>query len=77
MNFETLIGSAGALLLLMAFALNEAHVWDEDERRYDLANVVGGALLVTYAWLIGSYPFLTLNAVWTLVALRDLIKRKK
>lgn len=76
MDANTLIGSAGALLLLIAFVLNEAHVWSEDERRYDLVNLAGAGLLVAYAWLIHSYPFLILNAVWALVALRDMMKRK-
>lgn len=76
MDFQTVIGSTGALLLLIAFGLNEAHVWDENERRYDLANLAGAGLLVAYAWLIHSYPFLILNAVWALVALRDVLKWK-
>ncbi len=76
MDFSTSIGALGALLLLIAFILNETHLWSENERRYDAMNLIGAALLVVYAWLIRSYPFLVLNAVWALVALRDTLKRK-
>ena len=73
----SLFGSLGALLLLISFGLNQAHIWDEDLFVYDLANFFGGLILVIYAALIASYPFLILNAVWTLVALRDLVKKKR
>ena len=67
----TLIGTAGATLILIAFVLNQFHVWKDDDLLYDTVNFVGAALLVTYAVLLGSWPFAVLNGVWTIVSLRD------
>lgn len=66
-----LIGTIGATLVLIAFTLNQFHIWKDDELRYDVMNLLGGALLVTYAILLRSWPFAVLNGVWTLVSLRD------
>lgn len=68
-----LIGTLGATLILIAFVLNQLHVWKDDEFRYDIVNVLGAALLVVYAILLRSWPFAVLNGVWTLVSLRDAI----
>lgn len=67
------LGFAGALLVLIGFVLNEFGRLRAENWRYDLLNFLGGGLLVVYAWLLPSYPFLLLNLVWTLVALRDLL----
>jgi hypothetical protein len=40
---ELLIGIAGAALILLAFILNEFHIWSEDGLAYDATNLVGGA----------------------------------
>ena len=80
MDTFTLIGAVGALLLLVAFTLNQLHRWKNDYLIYDLTNFIGGLFLVAYAVLIKSYPFLVLNLVWTVVSLRDTVidlKRKK
>ena len=68
---ELFIGIAGAALILLAFILNELHIWSEDDLAYDITNLVGGASLFWYSWQIHSWPFAILNGVWTLVALRD------
>lgn len=74
MDNVTLIGSLGASLMLLAFVMLQIKKWPSDGVTYDLANLLGGALLVCYAWLLRSWPFLILNGIWTLVALRDLIR---
>ena len=74
MNFETLVGIAGAGLVLLAFCLNQFHLWKDDELRYDFVNFLGGTLLVIYALLLRAYPFAVLNGVWALVSLRDTIR---
>jgi hypothetical protein len=71
MDSVTLIGATGAGLILIAFILNQSGRWNQESIWYDGVNVVGGLLLVLYAYLLGSWPFLVLNGVWTLVALRD------
>jgi len=79
MDFQTLIGASGACLILIAFIFEQTHRWKDTDVKYDLVNLVGSGLLVTYAVLLESYPFLVLNGVWALVSLRDLISdlRKK
>lgn len=77
MDMTTLIGATGAAILLLAFILNEVHVWSEDDLSYDFANFAGAALLLWYAWILGSWPFGILNGVWALVSLRDIFRDMK
>jgi hypothetical protein len=74
---ETLIGVAGGLIILVFFLLNQFHKTDEDNFWYDAGNLLGSALLMLYAYLIGSWPFLALNAVWAAFSLKDVIWRKR
>ena len=75
MTFVTFIGTLGATLILIAFVLNQQHIWKDTEARYDLMNLLGSLLLVVYAYLLMSWPFIILNAVWLLVSLYDILKR--
>lgn len=74
MDHVLLIGIAGATITLFFYILQqfgritETHFW------YDAGNVLGGALLTTYAILIGSLPFAVLNSIWTLVAFYDTVQ---
>ncbi len=80
LNFITLIGSSGACLILIAFILEQTHRWKDTDLKYDAVNLLGSGLLIAYAVLLNSYPFLVLNGVWALVSLRDVIvdiRRKK
>ncbi|MFH0890512.1 MAG: hypothetical protein V1856_00580 [Candidatus Liptonbacteria bacterium] len=70
----TTIGALGALIILIAFILLETGRWSSEGLAYDLANLIGGALLTYYAWLLQSWPFFVLNGIWTLVALRDVVR---
>jgi len=73
LNVTTVVGVVGAGLVLLAFVLEQFHIWRDDELRYDLVNFIGGTLLVIYALLVAAYPFAVLNGVWALVSLRDTI----
>ncbi len=73
----TLLGSVGAAIILLFFFLNQAHKVSNDSYIYDFFNFVGGVILIIYAYLLGSWPFLILNSIWTLVSLKDLIFKKK
>lgn len=68
-----LIGILGALILLVAFTLNQIEIIGRDSVTYDGLNMIGGLLMTWYAYLIGSYPFLVLNLVWAFMALKDLV----
>jgi hypothetical protein len=70
----TLLGVLGALIILVCFVANEFNKLDKHSTLYDLGNVIGSLLLIYYAYLIASWPFILLNAVWGVVALRDLLK---
>jgi len=73
MDQTTFIGTSGAFLILVAFVMLQLHKWKEDYLIYDFLNLVGGILLVIYAIILRSYPFLVLNTVWGLLSLRDII----
>lgn len=75
----TFIGASGATLILIAFILEQTHRWKDTDLKYDVLNLIGSILLIVYALMLGSYPFLVLNGVWALVSLRDVLvdmKRK-
>ncbi|MCA9360314.1 hypothetical protein H6785_02280 [Candidatus Nomurabacteria bacterium] len=74
-NF-TLLGLLGAGSILVAFVLNQFGKWSKDSFSYDAVNTFGAFILIIYAHLITSYPFMVLNTVWFIVAFRDVVKRK-
>lgn len=69
----TLLGIVGAIIILALFLLNQFKIVDVDNIWYDLGNVIGGTILVVYALLIDSLPFLLINGVWVLFSLRDVV----
>lgn len=73
-DIYTSIGSLGALLILIAFILNQFQIWKGSDFIYDFINLLGSILLIVYAILLSSFPFLVLNTVWGLVSLRDCIR---
>ncbi len=73
MDFVTIIGSLGACLILIAFIMNQLHKWQEDSLIYDFVNLIGSLLLVIYAIILVSYPFLILNLVWLGLSIRDVV----
>lgn len=81
MTFELALGITGMLLILAAFVIEELYRHTRHESiTYNILNLAGAALLVLYAWMIRSWPFLILNAVWSVVAagkLTVLVGRKR
>ncbi|MEK6615226.1 MAG: hypothetical protein AABZ32_03810 [Bacteroidota bacterium] len=53
--------------------MNQIHKWKDNYFIYDFVNFVGSALLIIYAIILKSIPFLVLNGVWALVSLRDIV----
>ncbi|PIN72276.1 hypothetical protein COV21_02650 [Candidatus Woesearchaeota archaeon CG10_big_fil_rev_8_21_14_0_10_45_5] len=68
----TAIGFSGMILVLLAFLMNQARKWSADSILYDATNAVGSLLLIAYAVLLKSYPFLILNAIWAAISARDI-----
>ncbi len=71
MDPVTILGIFGATLILIGFAMNQFGIWKTTSFSYDCINLAGGLVLILYAVLIESLPFIILNGVWTLVAFRD------
>lgn len=72
MDLTLIIGTTGAALILIAFIMGQFHKWKDTDLIYDAVNFIGAILLIIYAVLIVSYPFMILNAVWAAVSLRDI-----
>ena len=71
--FTTLVGTIGATIILVIFVLNQANKLDNKSIKYDFFNLVGSVLLILYAFLLNSIPFLILNSIWALVSFKDVI----
>jgi hypothetical protein len=67
-----LIQLGGLAILLLAFVLGQARVWDQHGIAYDIANCIGSFLLAIYAWYIGEAAFIVLNSVWCFFSLHDI-----
>ena len=76
METTTLIGIIGAGIILIAFLLNQAGKMTAESKWYDAINATGSFILVVYAVLLNSAPFVILNVVWLLVSAHGLFKRK-
>jgi len=68
-----MIGTAGLVLLLIAFLLNELDKVDENSITYNILNLIGSVSLIFYAYKLNSIIFIILNIVWAGVALTKLI----
>jgi hypothetical protein len=74
MDFLTLFGVIGTMLILFAFFMNQSGRWKASSRRYDIVNMIGSLILVIFALETNSLPFLILNSVWFAIAFRDVVK---
>ncbi len=73
MDIITIIGTLGAAIILIFFLLNQFKVVSIDNIWYDSGNALGSGVLIVYAYLLDSVPFLILNAIWFLFSFRDVI----
>jgi len=58
------LGLIAVVIMVGSYALEAKHA------AFILIFAFGCALAATYAWLIGSTPFLIAEAVWTLLAIK-------
>jgi hypothetical protein len=77
MDLVTLIGVVGISIVLIGFILNQFGRLTINSPYYDWLNIIGPSILVVYAWLLGSYPFLVLNVVWVVASIWSLISDGK
>ena len=65
------IGILGATIILILFLGNQFNKISNDSVWYDFGNFVGSAMLVYFAVVTKSLPFVVLNTVWAIVSLKD------
>lgn len=70
-----IIGTIGATLILIAFLLVQLNKLDVHSFIYNVINFIGSILLIIYAVLGMSYPFIILNSVWALFSLKDIVSK--
>lgn len=73
MSIIDIIGFAGVVCLLGAYFLNAIGKIASNSLSYILLNLFGAALATTSSVMMVYYPFIILEAIWTLVSLYSLI----
>jgi threonine/homoserine/homoserine lactone efflux protein len=73
MDIALVVGAAGMSVLLLAFVLNLFKKIMQDSVIYNALNIVGSGLLIYYAYVLNSTPFLILEITWALFAVYKLI----
>ncbi len=68
------VSVVGALAVLLAFAANQLGKVDLDNLPYQLANLVGSAILTVVAVVEVQLGFILLEGVWALVSLRSVVR---
>jgi hypothetical protein len=77
MNYSEITGSAGVLILLVAYLLNMLKIIQTEGLVYLLLNFIGAAIACFASWLIPYIPFVILEGVWALVSLAGVIRKLK
>ncbi len=72
-DITVIIGTAGMLLLLAGFVGNMLKKLSSDSVAYNALNILGGGILIYYAYSLNSVPFLILEGVWAGFAAYNLI----
>ena len=76
MEFNDLIGTVGVGLILLAYFLSTFKLLSSTSTLFFLLNIVVAGLACYASWLIKYWPFVILEAVWCLVSIVGLIKKR-
>lgn len=68
----TVIGSLGAMLLLLGFYRTSIGKWTGKSFWYELDNFFGAILILIYQFHYRAYISVTLNIIWAIVAFRGI-----
>lgn len=71
------VGTVGVSLLLLAFGLNLANKLSASSVTYLVLNIIGAALAGISSYMIGFWPFVVLEGVWTISSLVMLFRSLK
>ncbi|MEO7923738.1 MAG: hypothetical protein ABIR30_08660 [Chitinophagaceae bacterium] len=74
MTYYDLIGSIGVGLILVAYFLQTEKLLPKDEKLYYVLNIIGAGLACYASFLINYWPFVILEATWTLVSIYGLMR---
>jgi hypothetical protein len=74
MTYNDLIGTIGVGMVLFAYFLNTMKYIKVNGKVFYVLNTIGGALSCYAALLINFWPFVILEAVWTIVSIYGLMK---
>ena len=74
--FDT-IGWAGAVALLVAYAMVSSRRLEGDSAVYQLLNISGSLLLAANTIFYGSYPSTFVNLIWAAIAAVSVMRRKR
>ena len=77
MTYNDLMGTIGVGLVLFAYFLNTMKYIPVNGKLFYVLNGIGGALSCYAALLINFWPFVILEAVWTIVSIYGLMKTMK
>jgi hypothetical protein len=70
-----IINSLGVSLILLAFILLTLGKVKQQQKIYNLLNLLGAGLACYGAILIDAIPFVILEAIWCVVAIYGLVKK--
>ena len=68
----TYLGILGAIFILFGFYRISIGKWTGRSRLYELDNLVGALLIVTYSFHHKAYINVVINIIWAIVAIKGL-----
>jgi hypothetical protein len=77
MTFADIIGTVGVSLILLAYFFVVIGRLNSKSYTFYLLNIAGAGLACYASWLIHYWPFVVLEATWTLVSIYGLMRVAK
>jgi hypothetical protein len=68
------ISLVAACVVLYAFYMQQQGAWQSTEPRYLGCNFAGTAVLTVVAWIGSQWGFVLVEAIWSIVSLRGLVR---